>query len=53
MRVEHGEVHRPEHLPDVENITDYCVADSFQYRQVLGLTDRSLLHEKGGDTRNS
>src|SRR5437016_4067191 len=52
MRVEHSEVHRPEHLPDVENIADYRIVDSFQYRQLLGPADCTFLHKKSGHTRN-
>ena len=50
MRVEHCEVHRPEHLPDVEDIADYRVVDPFQYRQLLGSTDRPFLNKKRNDT---
>src|SRR5712664_4535677 len=53
MRIKNREVHRPEHLPDVEDIADYRVVESFQYRQLLGVTDRAFLRKKGGDTRNS
>src|SRR2546429_5266695 len=52
MRVEHSEVHRPKHLPDVENIADYRIVDSFQYRQLLGAADCPFLHKKSGHTRN-
>src|SRR5713226_8664290 len=53
MRIEHCEVYRPEHLPDVEDVADYGVIDSFQYWQLLGIADRTFLGNKGGDTRNS
>src|SRR6266508_764729 len=53
MRIEHGEIYRPEHLPDVEDIADYRVVDSFHYGQLLGPADRAFLREKRGDTRNS
>jgi hypothetical protein len=50
MRVEHCQVHRPEHLPDVEDIAYYRVVDSFEYRQLLGLADRAFLDKKRNDT---
>ena len=50
MRVEHSEVHRPEHLPDVKDIADYRVVDSFRYRQLLGPADRAFLDKKRDDT---
>src|SRR4030095_7505903 len=53
MRIEHREVHRPEHLPDVKDIADYRVVDAFQYWQFLGQADCTSLSEKLGDTRNS
>src|SRR5438309_3028733 len=52
MRVEHSEVHRPEHLPDVENIADYRIVESVQYRQLHGPADCTFLHKKSGHTRN-
>src|SRR6266496_4127702 len=53
MRVEDCQVHWPEHLPDVEDIADYRVVDSFQYRQFLGPADRPFLNKKRNDTGNS
>ena len=53
MRVEHREVYRPEHLPDVEDIAEHRVIESFKYRQLLGVANGAFLRNKRGDTRNS